>query len=159
MIDANKYYYPIDRVPEFWEWLIFQGDEGKIKVPIEIFEEILAGSDELVYWIKDDLTKNALLLNEDVSPSNVAKVVSEGYASDLTDVEIEKLGRDPFLLAYGLVDKNHRVIVTTEASKSSKLRANKHIPDVARFFNIRSVNTFQLTRELDFRTNWNSNSP
>jgi len=28
LIDAKRDYYPIDRVPEFWSWLIFQGQQG-----------------------------------------------------------------------------------------------------------------------------------
>ncbi len=40
MIDANRDYYGIDRVPEFWEWLEYQGSQGKVKIPLEIYEEI-----------------------------------------------------------------------------------------------------------------------
>ena len=40
LIDANRDYYPIERVPEFWEWLIEMGQLGHVKVPQEIYEEI-----------------------------------------------------------------------------------------------------------------------
>ena len=43
LITASNTYYPIDQVPEFWGWLRFQGQAGKIKLPLEIMEEILAG--------------------------------------------------------------------------------------------------------------------
>ena len=39
LIDAKRDYYPIDRVPEFWSWLVFKGQQGKIKIPIEVYEE------------------------------------------------------------------------------------------------------------------------
>ena len=39
-----------------------------------------------------------LLLTEAVRVDLVARVTEEGYADDLTDDEIEKVGRDPFLI-------------------------------------------------------------
>lgn len=28
LIDANRDYYPISRVPEFWDWLVHLGHRG-----------------------------------------------------------------------------------------------------------------------------------
>lgn len=39
LIDAKRDYYAIDRVPEFWSWLIHQGQRGRIKIPVEVYEE------------------------------------------------------------------------------------------------------------------------
>jgi hypothetical protein len=41
----------------------------------------------------------ALLLDEAVEVALVQQVVSAGYAPNLSDDEIEKIGRDPFLIA------------------------------------------------------------
>ena len=55
-IDANRDYYPIERVPEFWEWLVEMGELGRVKIPIEIYEEIIlpppSRADVLVDWLK-----------------------------------------------------------------------------------------------------------
>ena len=118
LIDANRDYYPTDRVPEFWDWLVAMGRRGRVKVPLEIYEEIIAGNDALVDWLKDN--KNAMLLDESVSADLVANVVDRGYANDLTDDELEKMGRDPFLIAYALADLGRRCIVTTEASRPNR---------------------------------------
>ena len=150
LIDANRDYYPTDRVPEFWDWLVAMGRRGRVKVPLEIYEEIIAGNDALVDWLKDN--KNAMLLDESVSADLVANVVDRGYANDLTDDELEKMGRDPFLIAYALADLGRRCIVTTEASRPNRRRANRHIPDVCSDFDILCIDTFQLIRTLDFRT-------
>jgi hypothetical protein len=40
LITANNKYYPVDTVPEFWEWLAHVGQLGQVKMPIEILEEI-----------------------------------------------------------------------------------------------------------------------
>ena len=93
-----------------------------------------------------------MILAEDVVQETVAIVIENGYADDLTDIEAEKLGRDPFLIAYALADSGHRTVVTTEVSKPRRTRANRHIPDVCRDFNVPCCNTFDLVRALDFRT-------
>ncbi len=61
LITANNTYYAIDQIPEYWEWIQYQGEIGNIKLPLEIMEEILAGQnaqkgkkneDLLLVWIK-----------------------------------------------------------------------------------------------------------
>ena len=154
LIDANRDYYPLARVPEFWEWLAHNGTEGRVKLPLEVYEEIRDGKDDLAKWAKDPEVKAALLLNEDADPAVVARVTNEGYAPDLTDEEVEKIGRDPFLMAYALSELGDRCVVTTEVSKPKRKRANRHIPDVCSDFEIPCCNTFELVRALDFRTGW-----
>lgn len=154
LIDANRDYYPIDRVPEFWEWLTDVGENNSVKIPLEVYEEIKGGNDDLAEWIKNDQNKEALLLNEDVDVSLVSRFTDDGYADDLSDEEVEKIGRDPFLVAYALADENNRCIVTTEGSKPSRERANRHLPDVCISFEVQCVNTFQFLRDLDFSTRW-----
>jgi hypothetical protein len=46
LITANNKYYPVDRVPEFWEWLAYKGMNGQVKMPIEMLEEIKDGPTE-----------------------------------------------------------------------------------------------------------------
>ena len=154
LIDANRDYYPIGRVDEYWEWLIYQGEQGYVKIPLEIYEELKKGNDRLAVWAKNSETEKALKLPEEVSIHLVQRAIKEGYAKDLSDIEIETIGRDPFLIAYALVDPSGRCIVTTEVSKPSKKRQNRHVPDVCKQFGILSVNTYELTRRLDFKTKW-----
>ena len=150
LIDADRDYYPIDRVPEFWDWLLDNANAGRLKVPLEVYEEVVAGAGLLPDWLRDN--KDSMALREDADPRMVDMVIAEGYATDLTDVEVEKLGRDPFLIAYALADPGSRCVVTTEVSRPSRIRANRHIPDVCNDLNICCRNTFDLVRELDFRT-------
>ncbi len=156
LIAANRDYYPIERVPEFWEWLSDLGQSGLAKIPQEIFEEIILPPpdprrpDILVDWLK--LHKDSLVLGEMVATTLITTVVEEGYAPDLTEEEITKVGRDPFLIAYALADHSLRCIVTTEHSKPSRVRANRHIPDVCSDFHVSCIDTFELIRRLNFRT-------
>jgi len=54
---------------------------------------------------KQETIKSALLLQEEVDVSLVSSVTDQGYASNLTDDEVVKIGRDPFLIAYALKKK------------------------------------------------------
>ncbi len=50
------------------------------------------------------------------------------YADDLTDDEVEKPGRDPFLIAYAMSDIESRTVVTTEVSSTDTDSLNTYIP-------------------------------
>ncbi len=156
LITAHNSYYPIDRFPEFWEWLVHMGRSNLVKIPIEIVEEIKAGRKEndLLYdWIRDKDNLEALTLDEEVDLAQLQRVVSDGYAPDLTDDEIEQIGRDPFLVAYAGASQS-RCVVTTEVSRPSRKRQNRKLPDVCNDFAVRWCDTFTLIRELGFSTAW-----
>ena len=153
-ITAERDYYSLDRVPEFWDWLIHMGKNGRIKTPQEIYDEVVDGKGALVDWMKDNQT--ALLLDEFTPIELVNTVLEQGYADDLDDEEIEKIGRDPFLIAYAHSDIGRRSVVTTEHSRPKRIRANRHIPDVCDDFGVFCINTFELIRRLNFRTDWRS---
>ena len=157
LIDANRDYYPISRVPEFWDWLEFQGTQGTVALPLEVHDEIKEGSDDLAKWAREKDVKASLILEEEPNIDLVSRAVAEGYAPDLTDDELVKLGRDPFLVGYALVNVHGRTIVSTEVSKPSKKRANKHLPDVCAHFGVACLTTFQMATALDFRTDWGRN--
>ncbi len=154
LIDADRDYYPIERVPEFWEWLVYNARIQRVKIPQEMYDDILAGSksesDDLIRWMKGN--SQVLRLDEDANQALVSRVTNEGYASDLSDEEVDRVSQDPFLIAYPLAHREQRTVVTTEVSKPSREHANRHIPDVCDSFNILHCNTFQIIKTLDFRT-------
>ena len=162
LIDAKRDYYPISRVPEFWEWLVFYGEKGNIKIPIEVYEEFSdtkdkdGKKDELAVWSEQSEVREALLLNEEAEQDLVARITYGGYVANPTDDDLVKIGRDPFLLSYALKNLEKRCIVSTEVSKPSKKGANRKVPDVCGDFKIRCINNFQMFRELNFSTNWNN---
>ena len=159
LIDANRDYYPIDRVPEFWDWLLEMANQGLVKIPVETYEEAVYPKPRnpslLDYWLWAN--RDTIVFDESVETDLVQLITEQGYAADLTDDEIEKIGRDPFLIAYALADAEVRIVVTTEQSKPSRQRANRHVPDVCRDFGVRTANTFEFIRELNFSTNWRGN--
>lgn len=127
LIRASNTFYRLNRVPQFWGWLQHQGIAGKVKIPLEQFEEIVAGRGDLVDWLKNDDVKLALLLDEEVDPSLVAEVTLKGYG-DLDESEIEEIGRDPFLIAYGYAANDERIVITFENSAPSKKGRTERFP-------------------------------
>lgn len=157
LITANSTYYPLDQIPEFWSWVLHQATSNQIKIPREIMEEIKAGrrdDDPLLDWVSTADIESALLLDEVVNVSLVQRVVSTGYAADLRDDEVERIGRDPFLIAYALAAPADRTVVTTEVSKPSTQRANSKIPEVCEALGALCCGPFALNKALGFKTNW-----
>lgn len=159
LITAHNLYYPVNGVPEFWAWLRFRAAAGDIKMPLEVYEEVKdGGTDEerdlLFGWISDDENKAALVLEEEVDPTLVARIVDDGYSNDLSDQEIEQIGRDPFLIAYALAAPAERCVVTTEVSSPRKTRQNRKVPDVCGTMGVTCCDTFTMLRALGFTTGW-----
>jgi hypothetical protein len=156
LITAANTYYSIGRIPEFWSWLQYQAASGRVKIPTEMYEEVLEGhkeDDELLDWVKADKNRAALVLDEMSKPELVRRVVNEGYANDLTDDEVEKIGRDPFLIAYAF-ENAERCVVTTEVSKPKKQRHNRHLPDVCQSLKVLWCGPWELNEKLGFTTGW-----
>ncbi|ABC21342.1 DUF4411 family protein [Rhodospirillum rubrum] len=151
LIRAHEDYYGIDQVPQFWIWLLTVAEAGLVKMPFEIHDEIAVSTGPLSAWIKLETTKERLILDEEVKGACVDRVLREGYAPDLDDSELEKMGRDPFLIAYALAAKD-RIVVTKEVSRPGKKRANRKIPDVCAYFGIKCMKDFDFFRSAGFNT-------
>lgn len=159
LITANALYYPVERVPEFWDWLGHHAMQGTVKLPIEIYEEVTDGPDDeerdqLYAWLQS-IERDRIVLPGESDPELITKVLAT-YAPDLLDTEVEQIGRDPFLIAAALADPAERVVVTAEVSAPKKIRHNRRIPDVCRDLGIRCIDVFALNREMNFSTSWRS---
>jgi hypothetical protein len=142
------------RFPVFWEWLLHNGNIGNVKVPQEQYEEVVVGNGDIVDWLKDEDVKSAMLLSEEAEPSIVANVIDIGYAPNLNESELLIVGRDPFLIAYGVADASNRCVVSFEVSAPSKQRANRKVPDVCAQFGVQCRTLFDVIDALDFSTDW-----
>jgi hypothetical protein len=154
LIDADRDFYQISRVPEFWQWLLYHGQQGNIKLCLEVYEEVTDAEGDLPDLLKTDQFKEALRLPGECEQQLVDTVVTQGYAPDLTDVELVTIGRDPFLIAHALSDMEKRCVVTTETAAPSKKRQNRKVPDVCKQFKIPCITAFHLYRLLNFATDW-----
>lgn len=156
LINANNNFYSMDQVPEYWDWLLHNASNGNVKIPLEIYKELLEGNsdDPLYIWAKQN--EQLLLYEKSVNVLMVRKVVREGYATDLTDDELEELGNDPFIIAYALEEKDC-CVVTAELSKPTKTRQNRRIPDICNTLGIKCCNPQDFNKTLGFKTSWKNN--
>jgi len=146
LIRAHEDYYPVDRIPPFWIWLLERAAENVIKVPRVIFEEVTPPPGPLADWVKQRDVRELMILNEPIPRAQVTHVIDHGYAPNLNDVEIEKVGKD---LAAALSGPD-RVVVTREVSSPKRVRANRKIPDVCDVFGVPHITDFRLYGVLRF---------
>lgn len=149
-IRAHGDYYPIDRVAPFWTWLLEMAAAGRVKMPVEIYDEVAKSADLLGQWLRNPEVRQAIILSEPTDMIAVQRVIATGYAPDLSDVEILNVGRDPFLVA-AAIKAPDRVVVTREVSRPKAQRANRKVPDVCATMGITCINDFELWRVLNFR--------
>jgi hypothetical protein len=149
LIRAHEDYYPVDRIPQFWTWLLEQAEKNVIKMPRIIFDEVTPSPGPFKTWLAQKDVKDNLILNERIPVNRVRLVTEKGYAPDLNDVEQEAIGKDPFLVAAAM-GGHDRIVVTVEVSKPSKKRANRKVPDVCAAMGIKSIHPFELYRVLNF---------
>jgi len=146
VIRAHADYYPLDRLPPFWAWLLSMAEAGRVA----IFEEVCRSPDLLGQWLRRPEVRKAIVLDEPTNMAAVQRVIARGYAPDLNDVELLSMTRDPFLVAAALGGPD-RVVATREVSKPKKQRANRKVPDVCATMGIECISDFELWRRLDFR--------
>lgn len=151
LITAKNQYYKFEQVHEYWEWLLDLENNDKIKIPIECYNKMSAGSDELAKWLRKH--HDPLIYKSELPHAILQKVLNEGYGEDLNEIEIAKINTDPYLIAHAY--NGGHTVVTLEVSNSSKTRSNAKIPDVSKKFGIQCISPFELNDELEFSTSWN----
>ena len=78
LIDADRDYYPLNRVPEFWAWIVDRATKDQTKIPLEMCEEVLKGK---IPKGKDDLP-NWLKANRDVDAATRERRRKDSHARD-----------------------------------------------------------------------------
>jgi hypothetical protein len=154
LINAHNGWFALNRVPEFWLWLLHHAEAGTIKMPAETYAEVEGGNDDLAAWMKEAEHKKVLRLSEEADPGKVQEVLAK-YGDDLTEDELITIGQDPFLVA-AVLGHHDRIVVTGEVSASSKKRSNRKVPDICDDLGVQWRSPVELIRELDFTTGWNA---
>jgi hypothetical protein len=80
LINAHRGWYALNRVPEFWSWILHHAAAGTVKMPNEIYAEVEAGTDELAAWMKNADHRRALKLDENADGEKV-QAVSARYGT------------------------------------------------------------------------------
>jgi hypothetical protein len=128
LILANRHDFPIQTDPgTFWGFLENMGNQGQIRIPEAVFDEIGRRDDDLSNWLS---LRRPIFLVPTIDALPHIRQVLDAYGP-LTDVDLEELNEkaDPYLVAHALV--LGATVVTNEASHPNTTSPlNKHIPDI-----------------------------
>lgn len=129
LVTANRLDFPMAASMEFWNWLVQLGKIGKIIIPEAVYEEIGKGHDELPTWL--DTHKFFFRKPiQDAAPflPTVLHTYSSPSGAPMTEIQLERLGADPYVIAHAMAVKG--VVVSEEAPKRATAPHNKKIPDI-----------------------------
>ena len=90
LIRAHADYYPIERIPQLWDWLHLKAKEDVLKIPLEIFNEIVGSDDSLSKWIGRKYISGDLILNEEID-QRLLNTVYHTCAKDLSEKEMASI--------------------------------------------------------------------
>lgn len=156
LINAERDYYPRERVPEFWDWLLHHAERGAIRTLRRITSKLKQQptkdrpEDPLSEWIR---SHEGSLLIEPPDRATVLRVWTRGYQQGASVLDLPSVDDDAFLIAAALIDPPERTVVTME-KRSKKKGLNRRIPQVCGIVGVKCIDTFEFIRELDFRTGW-----
>ena len=135
---------PLDLYPSVWEKVGALMKDGTIISSHEVFEEILAGSDELVLWAKQ--REDYFLPSTETVQRIVREILKEHRG--LVEGGKKKNNADPFVIA---IAKEYNCIVVTSETPNGSREAPK-IPDVCNALSIGYLDFvgFQRAMKLTF---------
>jgi hypothetical protein len=139
-LDANffitpwrTYYSPYIN-PDYWALLESLAREGKIFTPMEIYEELSAGGDDLFDWIKQHKDIFVRTMDENVQ-QELVNLFLDPAVQELIDTKKKKNLADPFLLAYG------------KAYKATVVANDRRVKTICIKYNIECIKDFEFIQQ------------
>lgn len=148
-IHAKNLYYSFDFCPAYWDWLDRQCAVGKIASIDMVANELIAGDDELVTWVKDR-SGHFLPCDDAETQSLVGEI-----AQDLMQGHYNPQNRDDFLAgADPWIIAKAKIIGATVVSHESRITQQGKkvkVPNVCQQYGVECISTFELLRKLKAR--------
>jgi hypothetical protein len=144
-IQAKNGPYAFARVPQFWIFLSEQLEQGNVRSPKMVYDELVGGNDDLAVWFKPRREKGLCHHpNETVQQcyGNVANHVAMKFKPHQAAEFL--VGADGWIIAHAM--DGDGVVVTQESDRSHKSKIK--IPTICKVFGVRCVNTYQMLDAL-----------
>lgn len=142
-IEAKNRFYGLDFCPAFWDWLVQQGNLGRVASVARVKDELDSGRDELSEWVKN-LRSDFFISPDDSSQEVLAQIKDwvdkEKYIQHAKDEFFD--GADPWLVAQA---KSLQCTVVTLEIKGSSSKKVK-IPNVCGGLNVDCIDPFKMLR-------------
>lgn len=123
---ASRDHFPIPKNSNFWDWLKVRGEDGEIRIPEWVGEEVGIGTDGVPAWLAKN--KEVLLLKTSDVYAVIPQVVQayEDLSENGIDEEsVEQLKADPYVVAHALI--LGATVVTDEHGKAGRLTNYKEV--------------------------------
>ncbi|MCY3985424.1 MAG: DUF4411 family protein [Candidatus Dadabacteria bacterium] len=140
-IGAKNLHYGFEFCPAFWDWLVAANASGVVFSTEKVYDELLAGDDELSDWARGRDRK--FFLPPDESILSALREVSDWVASQnytFSAVTIFLQSADYYIVAQALAAEH--TVVTHEVPSASVRRIK--IPDVCIGLGIKCVTPFEM---------------
>jgi predicted nucleic acid-binding protein len=142
-IEARKRWYGFDFCPAYWAWLQEAHASGVVYSIEKVADEILAGDDELVAWVREQgssffVKPDAAVVHSLAEVSAWAAGGDYDPAAVTTFLEVA----DSYLVAHA--HAHDHVVVTHEVIKNS--RKTVQIPEACVAIGVKCMNTFEMLR-------------
>ncbi len=148
-IQAKNGPYGFDIFPAFWNWLDTQFSKETVFSSKMVYDELIAGEDELSEWIHNRKETNYFINpNQNIQSSfqDIANFVRQKYP--LHQVEFFLDGADPWVIAQA---KAMSAIVITHEVPVSENSTKIKIPNICNKFKVKYLNLYQMMRALNAR--------
>lgn len=150
-IDAKRRYYAFDLVPIFWDSLIVQAGNGKIRSIDRVKDELRRGNDDLATWVGTHAHSLYMSTDEEDIIQSYTEILNWTMAQTrFTDPAKATFAgcADGWLIAYAKAKGG--TVVTHEQPAPNAINSIK-IPDVCIAFNVPFLNPFEMLRQLGVR--------
>lgn|SRR5487761_23131 len=145
-IQAKNGPYAFARVPQFWVFLSQQIEQGNLRCPKMVYDELVDGNDDLSGWIKPRREKG-LCHHANEAVQACLTTIANHVALKFKPHQVAEFlfGADAWLIAHAM--DGDGIVVTQESDRSHKAKIK--IPTICRVFGVRCMNTYEMLDALD----------
>jgi hypothetical protein len=144
-IQAKNGPYGFRLVPQFWIFLSEQLEQGTVKSPKMVYDELVDGKDDLAAWFKPRREKG-LCHHADEQVQQCFSTVANHVATKFKPHQVAEflVGADGWLIAHAM--NGDGIVVTQESDRSHKSKIK--IPTICKLFKVRCMNTYEMLGAL-----------
>lgn len=146
-IEAKNRYYGFDICPGFWEWMDVVCGHDVVSIET-VCSELMDGGDELAAWAKHRRDAAWFLpIDDEPTQTNFMAIADHVTNGQYSESAVEKFlsKADPWLIAKA-VALDAKIVTHELPEPGAKKRIP--IPNVASYFEIECVNTFDALRHF-----------
>lgn len=146
-IQAKNLYYGFDICPGYWEWMDGAVDGCAVRSVSKVYDELVAGNDELAQWIKGRKEDGRFLPITDPATQNAFREIAAAVqGSDYQPPAKAQFlaGADPWLVAKARV-LGATVVTMERPNPAAKRRVP--LPNICIAFGVQWMDTFALLRQ------------